>query len=55
MSEAVEQETRTEDKPPRRLLGQRGKAATNDTKLRVMGAGTKVPILDVAAFNSFIG
>ena len=56
MNEAPERDQATsEPKPTRTLLGQRSKAQTNDTKHRIVGNSTKVPILDVAAFNSFIG
>lgn len=56
MNEAAEPEqSDAEDKPQRQPLGQRSKAQANQTKFRIVGNSTKVPILDVAAFNSFIG
>jgi len=56
MDEATPQVTPTlQEKAARTPLGSRGKAQTNETKIRIVGVGTRVPILDVAAFNSFIG
>ena len=56
MDEATQQATPALQAEVARIpLGRRGKAQTNDTKIRVVGVGTRVPILDVAAFNSFIG
>ena len=42
-------------KPQRVPLGHRSKAQAAETKQRIVGNDTRVPILDVAAFNSFIG
>lgn len=55
MNETVEQQSAGTKPAQRTPLGKRGKANTNDTKLRIIGNDTRVPILDVAAFNSFIG
>jgi hypothetical protein len=56
MNEAMEHENAGSDENVQRTpLGQRSKAQTNETKFRIVGNETRVPILDVAAFNSFIG
>jgi hypothetical protein len=54
MNEAAKPKVGTEQ-AQRIPLGQRSKAQTDNTKLRIVGTDTRVPILDVAAFNSFIG
>lgn len=55
-AEAPETIQPTVEAAPRRApLGTRSKAQAAETKQRIVGNNTRVPILDVAAFNSFIG
>lgn len=45
----------SEEKSHRQPLGKRSGAQVADTKARIVGVDGGKPVLDVAAFNSFIG
>lgn len=55
MSRALEDEkVNSQEKIQRIPLGQRSKAKANETRARIVGDEPRL-VLDVAAFNSFVG